>query len=118
MSALLGLVDGVYAITFGFLVTASSAESTGVNSLFDFVALLLFLIPLLSLMASLWLLLFPGPSERKATLGFISPIGSVVPILFLILLLLRFVFPHRDAPTELQPRGSGAARPFVPTETC
>jgi len=102
ISVIIGLVGGGYGAIFGFLFAAGSAVvSTGPASLLDFVSLLLFLFPLLSLVCSLCLLFFPISAERRATLGFISLIGSITPTLFLILTVLRFVFPHRDTPTGL-----------------
>jgi hypothetical protein len=45
--------------------------------------------------------LLPVSSEKKGILGFVSLVGSITPIIFLILFLLRLVFPHRDTPTGL-----------------
>jgi hypothetical protein len=101
MSVIIGLIGGGYGAIFGFIVVGSSLGSMGPYSFLDFVSLLLFLVPILSLICSLWLVFIPLSSEGRAMLGFISLVGSITPTFFLILTILRLVFPHRDTPTAL-----------------
>ena len=92
ISTLLGLIDGGSGAVFGIFVVSAS-----LNPLF-FVVVLPFMVPILG---SLSLLYFPMSSERRGIVGFLTVLASLAPLLFLILFLLRLVFPYRDTPTGL-----------------
>jgi len=63
--------------------------------------LLLFLVPIVSLVSSVWLLFFPATNERRGILSFVSLTCSIPGTYLLALILLRLEVPHRDAPTGL-----------------
>src|SRR5882672_8802184 len=91
ISTTLGLVGGGFGAILGVFVGVA----------FDFQSFLLFLFPVASLLCSLGLLYLPMSKERRGVMGFVSIVGSLTPLLFLILFVLRLVFPHRDTPTGL-----------------
>lgn len=91
ISTIIGLIGGCFGAAFGIFIGAE----------FDPGLFLLFIFPVLSLFSSLALLRFSMSSESRGILGFVSIVGALAPILFIALLLLRLVFPHRDTPTGL-----------------
>lgn len=95
------MLGGGYAASIGLLIAWSFFENMGLYSAIDLVSILLFLLPMVSIASSLRLLFFPISNDRKDILGFVSLVGSFAPTLFLVLTLLRLVFPHRDTPTGL-----------------
>jgi hypothetical protein len=91
ISTILGLIGGGVGATLGAFVGAG----------FGFQSFLFFFFPVISLLCSLGLLYLPMSKERRGVLGFLSVVGSLTPLLFLTLLILSLVFPHRDTPTGL-----------------
>jgi hypothetical protein len=91
ISTLLGLIGGGFGAVFGIFVSAAF------NPL-SFVVFLPLLVPLLG---SLSLLYVPMSDERRGVTGFLTLLASLAPLSFLILFLLRLVFPYRDTPTGL-----------------
>ena len=75
MSVIFGLVGGRLVASFGLLAigynltVGSKLSGISAYSFLDFLFLLLFLFPILSLICSLWLVFFPVSSERRGTLA-------------------------------------------------
>ncbi len=91
ISTILGLIGGGFGAATGILISAEY------NPL-SFIVFLPLLIPLL---CSLSLLYLPMSEEKRGVIAFVTLLASLAPLYFLIILLLRLVFPYRDTPTGL-----------------
>jgi hypothetical protein len=97
ISIILALMGGILPIFFGLtiifrLLAGRGTGTWDVSGLANWFSLFLFVIPFLSFTCATCLLFVPTTSENRAILGFVSFIGSVVPVLFLVMLLSTLIF--------------------------